>query len=357
MFSPDNRILDYCLFAGYVFNFKEITFINNFDKIEDHFSQIFVDQKFIEECISFDFKTKDIQINILLWNGDFDYKKFRLKLDKLKEKFSNIKVFSISNFNSDKHNTIPLNYLNINNENSLKKINGINLIKKVKYLFPIIYSIYNFIRYFIYSKKFIFQKKVVFVGLGDINDTCESLKLQLNSDFSSDDNNKICKMILSDILKNKNFSVQECFNYFDLKLFDSLEIHEKYYLSNILIRFLLIKHLKRFKNFYHKNNSKFPFDLINSNIYNNIIQIDLGSKIGNSYIYPRSLLINRFYKRKNIKINLFHNDENYYENNLFSQRLEKIKKYLFNIYKFEKFSCSAEELSKEIKKLNIHYLN
>ena len=128
-------------------------------------------------------------------------------------------------------------------------------------------------------------------------------------------------------------------------------------MSNILIRFLLIKHLKRFKNFYHKNNSKFPFDLINSNIYNNIIQIDLGSKIGNSYIYPRSLLINRFYKRKNIKINLFHNDENYYENNLFSQRLEKIKKYLFNIYELEKFSCSAEELSNEIKKLNIHYLN
>ena len=76
-----------------------------------------------------------------MWNGYRDYLKNKKQLIDLKKKFSNLILLSTSNFSFEKNISFPLDNLNLNSENNLVEINGINYMKKFKYKFP---SIFHF---------------------------------------------------------------------------------------------------------------------------------------------------------------------------------------------------------------------
>ena len=52
---PENRIYEYLLLSGHIFNQTKVTFVNNLKKINIKNYQIFVDIRFIDEFIKHDF--------------------------------------------------------------------------------------------------------------------------------------------------------------------------------------------------------------------------------------------------------------------------------------------------------------
>ena len=80
--------------------------------------------------------------------------------------------------------------------------------------------------------------------------------------------------------------------------------------------------------------------------------LDFGCKAGNSDIYSRSLYINRFYRKSNIKINFFLNNTNYIDENILENRIVTLKKSLNFILNFKDFNCPVENLKNKLLKMN-----
>ena len=354
VFSPEHRIIHYCYHLDYVFNSKKIVFVKNLINIKNKESAVFVDQTFFKKLLDFNLNN-NIKLFTILWNGDFDYIYYREELGKIKNKYNNFKIITQNNFNQANESYIPLNKLKLSSNNFLQNVSGISLAKKIKYFYPSIFSIYNFLKYFNTSKELIFSKKIVFVGKADYADTIDCIKSLTRS--NNKNTKKFCEKFIDDLNTIeflKNFRFKKIVSNLNFK---NLDFHEKYYLSNVLIRYLLISHLKKFKFFYHKNNNKFPLDLLNSNIYKNLIQLEIGSKVGNSTIYSRRIMINKFYSNSFIKINFFKNDINYKADSLFEKRLLLIDKFFEELFSENNFDMSQENLKKTLINLNIKFLN
>ena len=91
------------------------------------------------------FKKKINLLVILLWNSDRDYFTFKNKIISLEKKFK-VQLLSVSNFSKNIY--FPLNNFKIKRKPSLISISGIRLLKRIKYNFPLIHGLYNFIKYF-----------------------------------------------------------------------------------------------------------------------------------------------------------------------------------------------------------------
>lgn len=347
LYCPDHRIYNYFLHADYVFGINKLILIKNLDIIDDEDCQILLDQNYLQDFLSYQFKSYKKEIYVILWNDLFDKKIHKETMHKINEKFENLNVFFQSNFYPEYKNYFFLNDYNIYNKKTLKKISGAKFRTKMKYFFPIFYSIYNFLKYFTYANNLIFGKKLVFVGRADEEDILNAFKRYYNYKFE----------YIKNLINNfENYNSKDKIDYFFLifneQKFKNLEFQKKYYLVNVIIRFIFVNHLKKFNFFYHKKNSKLPLDLLFSNLYRNICMIDLGSKVGNSKIYTRSLLINKFYKKSKLKVSFFLNDLNYNKDFLFDERTIIIKKYLYDLISFIEFDCSFENLKMEMLKLN-----
>lgn len=347
LYSPEHRFFHYFFYADYVFQIKQLVIINDLDAINENTCEIIVDQNYLSKFVNFNFKNYEKECNILLFNDGIDYEIHSKNIEKLKNTFKKVNIFSLSNFFISKKSTISLNNYKFQKRRSLKKILGINLQKKIKYFYPIFYSIYNFIANFKYSKNLIFQKKIVFVGKAD----SESLIKVLEKHFSY---NKKIIINFSNIFLHgcKIDCLNQVFDLFYKTEFENLKFHFKYHLVNLIVRTILVNHLKNFECFYHKMNAKIPLDLLHSNIYNKLIMLDLGCKVGNSNVNSRSLLINRFYNKSKIKINFFSDNTDYKKEDFFKNRLILLKNSLNYILNFKEFNCSIEILQNELIKMD-----
>ena len=348
LYSPRHRFNNYFLHADYVFGIKELIIIENLDKIKNINCEIFIDQNFLNDFLLFKFSNYEKEINILLWNDEADYEIHKECIKKLKLKFNKVNIFFQSNFYETKENTISLNNYNIIKSNSLKKIKSIGLIKRIKYFYPFFYSIYNFLIYYKFSYKFIFKKKLIFVGRSGEEDIFNAFEKYFPNGIN------LIKIIYEDVNNyTDDEKIKTFFNIFEKQDFKNLKFYKKYYLVNVVIRYILIENLKKFVNFYHKENSKFPLDFLHSTIYKKSVMLDIGSKVGNSNVYTRSLLINKFYKNKNIKINFFLNNINYNLNiKEFENRLKIIKVALEIFLNYKDYGCSIDDLLNKLHDLN-----
>jgi len=153
----------------------------------------------------------------------------------------------------------------------------------------------------------------------------------------------------------KTFSYKEFhikfYKIFNSKKFQKLPISLKYFFTQISFRYLILSHLVKFKNFYLKNNSSYPLDLLRTNIYNNIYHLDLGTQSGNTGVHTRNIYLRKFFKKKYLNLNIFKNNENYENINKFKFRYSKFYKSISRFYKFKKFSVDLMKLMDELKKI------
>lgn len=346
---PPNRIDNYLAYSGHVFEIEKIKFYSNCGLISTYSEVLFIDQKNLINDNLNDLINKQIKIIIiLLWNSDRDYYLYKKKINFLKKYFK-VKMISFSNFSKKIY--FPLNNFSIKKNSSLKKISGIGILKRIKFNFPIIYGVYNFTRYFRNAKNFLFNKKLVFVGIGDKRDAINQLKWVQNKNYSKYISN-LCKLLIKDL---KNLSYKEYnikfYKIFNSKKFQSIPISFKYFLTQISFRYLILSHLLKFNNFYQKNNSSYPLDLLRTNIYKNIFHLDLGSQSGNTKVHTRHIYLRKFFEKNYFDLNIFKNNENYQNKNKFIRRYNVFYIKLKKFYEFEKFSVDLMTLVDELKKI------
>ena len=346
---PSNRIDNYLAFSGHVFDIEKVKFLQKCELLGTYTEVLFIDQKNLDNDNLNNLVNKSIKIIIiLLWNSDRDFFIYQKKINFLK-KYFRIKIISFSSFSRKIY--FPLNNFSIKKNSSLKEISGIGILKKIKFNFPIVYGAYNFIRYFKHAKKFLFSKKLVFVGIGDKRDAIGQLQWVQNKNYSTYISN-LCKLLIKDLKSSSYEQYNEKFyKIFNSKKFQSIPISFKYYLTQIIFRYLILSHLLKFKNFYHKNNSSYPLDLLRTNIYNNVYHLDLGSQSGNTKVHTRNIYLKKFFKNKHIEIDIFKNNENYQNKDKFIRRYNTFYNKLKKFYNFKKFNINLIELVNELKKI------
>ena len=345
--GPKNRVGTYLAYCGHVFNFKNIMFIEKANDIIENDYILFIDQIKLSENLNILKKKKIKLIIILLWNSDRDYYVYKNEINFLKKNFK-LKVISFSNFSKEIY--FPLNKFKINKTNTLIKIKGVKFISKIKYLFPTIYSIYNSILYWKISKNFLFSEKLIFVGIGNKNDAVNQLNLIIKNNYSQLIN-KICVKLIEIIRKN---DLHKCLKKMKLLLlsnnFQKIQTSLKYYIGQVVFRYLLLEKLNNYKNFYHKNNSSFPFDPLKSNLYFKTFHLELGSQSGNTDTHTRKIYLEKFYSKRYLEINFFDSKNNYKNKNIFYNVLEKYFNFIENIYSSQNYDISTKNLIFFLKK-------
>jgi len=200
---------------------------------------------------------------------------------------------------------------------------------------------------------FFLKRKLVFVGIGDLEDVISAFKaLQLSHNTHT---RNLISLFLKRLTNLNSINTNNLFELFNNHNFLKMESHERTYFLRLIFRLILIDHLSNFKCFFHQNRKKPFIDLLNSNIYKNIYQLDLGVLCSNTLNNHRSLLINRFYKNFNIKIEILKNN-NIYNNNQLLKRINIIQNYLIELKKFNDFNCNSDYFIKEMIKLKNNYL-
>ena len=272
---PLKKILPYCYYAGYVFNTKKLIFYKNLRNLDLENITIILHQNKIDEFLNFQFKKKGKKIYIILSDGYLDYLQYKKKINNLSKKGFEVSIISYEEdecFDYDGLSHYSFNKSIINQKNTLKKIYGIGFKTKLKYYFPLIQSVYNALLNIRYSLPFLIKPKVVFVGRASKSETLQTLNFFFSTGIIT---NNLHNKILED-LNQKN--QKNLFQLIDNTEFQNLNFIYQYFIYNLIIRFLIISHLKQFKNFYHKSNKLFNFELLRTNIFKKIFHIDLGVK-------------------------------------------------------------------------------
>ncbi len=346
---PKNRVDNYLAYCGHVFEVKKVKFFDKIDLLEDYTDILFFDQKnLVNDKLSLLFKKKINLIIILLWNSDRDYSTYKNKISLLEKRF-NVQLVSVSNFSRKIY--FPLNRFTVKSKSSLKSISGVSFLKRVKFNFPLIYGLYNFLKYFNEAKIFFECEKLVFVGIGNKKDAIHQLSWIKKKKYTKKIN-KICDIIIKGI---KNLSYvefnEEFYKIFNSKTFQNLPISIKYFLTQISIRYLILSHLKNFNNFYHKNNSSYPLDLLRTNIYKKVFHLELGSQSGNARAQVRQIYLQKFFKKRFFEINIFKNNEDYSKRNIFKKRFNQFHNKIIKFHEYKNFSADLSEILINIKKI------
>lgn len=348
----DKKILFYCYYAGYVLNIKKIIFFKKFKYIDYGNISIILHQNLIDEFLNYKFKKKNKKIFIFLSNGYLDYLEYKEKIIKLKEIGYEVSIITQENwFQYDYINHYSLNSLTISKKNSLKKIDGISFKTKLKYYFPLLTSINNALVNIRFSWPLLVHSKIVYVGRASLKETIESFNNLLDKKIISE---QLYNKILNNINQNNR---KKLFEMIHDSEFQSLNFIFQYSIYNIIIRFLIIFHLNKFENFYHKTNKLFNLELLKTNIYKKIFHIDLGVKPGNSFVGDRTIYLERFFKKRYLRINLFEQNVNYSLDNNFKDRLLKIENFLKMLCENDNFSLSYKELKSWLININNNLTN
>ena len=348
----DKKILFYCYYAGYALNIKKLIFYKDFKYIDfDHIS-IILEQDLIKEFINNKFEKKNKKIYIIPSNGHTDYLKHKEEITKLKQLWYQVSILTYEDWFQYKDvNHYSFNSLTISEKNTLKQIKGVSLKIKLKYYFPLVSSIYNALVHLRFSFPLLVSSKIVYVGRASHKETIEAFDNLLKR-------NIITKYLHENILKNLNENKQkELFELIDDRELQGLHFIHQYYIYNVIIRFLIISHLNRFENFYHKSNKLFDLQLLKTNIYKKIFHIDFGAKPGNSFVGDRTIYLERFFNKRYLRFNLFDKNINYNSDNNFKNRLLKIENFLKIVYENKNFDLSFDELKKWLIFINDDFIN
>lgn len=348
---PKHRVSNYLAYVGHVFDIKHVKFFKKIKFLESSIDVLFVDlENLTEDDLNLLFNKKINLILILLWNADIDYYIYKKKINLIKKKFK-VQLISLSNFSKNIY--FPLNNFIIKKRSSLKSINGITMLQKIKYNFPFIYGFYNFLRYFKEAKIFFKNKKLVYVGIGNKNDFIRELTLLKKINYSKQVN-KICKIITKDIKKlyYVEFS-KKFYKIFHTNLYQGMPTSFKFRLTQSAIKYLFLSHLVNFKTFYHKNNSRYPLELLNTGIYHKIYHLNFGNSSGNATAEMRQIYLEKFHKNKYLDLRIYKNKDNLNNKKIFNNRFKKFYKKITKFYDFRNYSANLLDIILELKKIKI----
>jgi hypothetical protein len=344
IFAPDHRLYDWTMYCEMVFCAKKVEIIKKLEEIKEK-DIVLIDQTYLEFLKNF--CNSNVTFIAMMGNGYIDYLFYRDGINKS----LNINFAVVQNFDKK---LICLNNFNINKLNQIKfrDLKNISLKKKIKFFYPSIWGIYNLLKNYRLISQVLFKKKIIFCGRYSIEDSHLEV-LKKKHKFS-----ELSLQILREKKFEKNIGLHKKINLFKKILagekFKKIPIYEKYVVCQSLFRLFLFSHLKNFKNFIIMPSKK--LDVLRTNIYKNLIHINLNSQVGNSKIMTRSLCIEKFYPKNKIDLFFFKNNKDYIDTSEFSLRAIKVCNFLQNIVKLKNFSCKTEYLKVLLIKYSEQFL-
>ena len=348
--APENRSLDILYFCDLLFNFKSVDF--NFTGDKNYSNLIIIDQTMINKIDIID-KPKSFNFLVFIWNGNVDLKRYENQFREAEKKHQiKLNFFVIGNFFSKGEHFFNSDNFSLKNRQKRMVIKGLKRRLIFKYHYPGIVSIRRMFRHPIISLKKIFFPKIIFFGAGIINKKEISIyaKSEKNLDMSNIESfDEFKSFIWTEIEKKKNFknNINELLKLFNSlkfnKLFNKLEIHEKYYIIQSIFRHTFLSICIKFKNFEYIRRDGNLF-MYHSPFFKNSYYVDFGSKVASNVIYSRFLFLRRFGK-KILHLN-FYKNINYY-NSDFSKNIDSSIKFL------EAINCK-EEKNKNLSTIKLY---
>jgi hypothetical protein len=335
---PKYRIIDALYYFEGIFNFESINF--KFDENNKYSNFIIIDQTLIDKIDEIK-KPNDFNYLIMIWNSDLDIDRFKTKFENIEKKYNiKLNIFCIDTFYKRSEYFITTEKLSLNKKKF--KIYNLNFGEYFKFKYPYIYYFFYILKSPLSAFLRFFNKKVVFFGSAILtkNEFSEYTNIDAKDNFTN------LKKEIFNKFASYNFREKiDFFNGINKNInFKSLMIHEKYYVLQIIFRYIFVSESLKLKNFrWHKSDSLLKS--YQSPYFKNDYYIDFGSKISRNKIYSRYLFLNKF-KKKIININFFEN---------FNGENNKIEDQIQNSIKFFKQLNTIVNSDKTISAKNLIY--
>jgi len=327
---PITRVNDYLLYCSHAMKLTKVNFKIN--HINESFSKfVIVDQENLNH-ISEVKNSSAFTYLLFFWNGQLDYLKYAKKIKILKKKFKK-KIIIYLGGNANNINNIKKVTFNKFYNNNVKII-GVSKIKLFLYQNLFFKSLIILILNPVLSLKYIFKKKIIFIGSiqGAFS---ENRKKFYHKDFFN---------LLKDYLRvDENDKINYLMNLIYIKKFKKLEVFYKFYIVQIIYRQIFIGIMKKFENFEFIENDK-NIKFYSSVFFKNNYYIDLGTKVGSDIINPRSILLKKNHNKNTICLKFFKNG--IFSNKNFKIEMSKIIKFLKNLNEIENRKYSFLETKK-----------
>ena len=299
---PKYRIIDALYYFEGIFNFESINF--RFDENNKYSNFIIIDQTLIDKIDDIK-EPNNFNYLIMIWNSDQDIIKYKKKFENIEKKYNiKLNLFCIDTFYKRSEYFITTENLSLDKKKF--KIYNLDFSEYFRFKYPYIYYFFYILKSPLSALIRFSNKKVVFYGSAVLN------KNELSEHTNKDEKDNFT-ILKKEILNNFiSYNFQEKIDYFnDINKninFKSLMIHEKYYILQIIFRFIFVSESCNLKSFrWHKSDSLFRS--YQSPYFKSDYYIDFGSKVSRNKIYSRYLFLSKF-KKKIININFFKNFEN-----------------------------------------------
>ena len=329
--------------AVYINGAERINIIDDLNQVNSR-SFIQTDNTQIDNLIKNIKKIKNCTVYFLLRNCYSDYILNKKKIIYLKNYIKNFRIVNHFSYYREKNFQTTSYCYKINKKISEASITGLKFKEKIRILFPNFYTVGKIPlnlslsiqlllnRHLIFCGKYFFTKK-------QNTETVKSSKFSRNTKKNLDRLDKYKKIqnkkvamkdlsILKKILKNKKT------NYYEI-----------FYLIQCFTRTLIFNHLRKFnccKLFY-----KPTLNLTRTNIFKNIIQIDVNSLVTPGLAIDRHWNLKKNYKNK---LSLLFFDKNYlHSKKNFYNRLELMIKFISFVYSIKDYSLDAINLKNKLK--------
>ena len=335
---PTSRINDYLLYCSHAMKLSKINF--NSEHINETFSKlIIVDQEKLDHINRLNNSTAFTYL-VFFWNGQFGFLYYAKKINILKKKFKKNIFFYLAGNANNIHNIKKITFKKFYNNKNIKII-GAPKLKLFLYQNPFFKSFITLILNPLISSKYLFKKKIIFVGT--IREAFSKNKIKIyNKDFIN--------LLVNYSRLNESDKFNYLKNLINIKKFKKLESFYKFYLVQIIYREIFVNIMKRYENFeFFDNDNNIKF--YSSIFFKNNCYVDLGTKVGSDMINPRSLLLKKNYKKDTIHLKFFENGN--FSNKNFRIEIFKIVSFLENINKIDKKKFSFLETKKIL--INSYY--
>lgn len=348
--APENRSLDILYFCDLLFNFKSIDF--NFTEDNSYSNLIIIDQTMLNKIDNIN-NPKLFNFLVFIWNGNIDLKKYENQFNETEKKHQiKLNFFVIGNFFQKSEHFFNSDDFSYKIRQNKMVINGLRKRLIFKYHYPGITSIRRMLRHPLKSLKKIFFPKIIFFGAGIINK--KEISIYANTDKNLNMSNiktfDEFKSFVWEKIKekeNSNNNIKEqlkLFNSLKLnKIFNKLEIHEKYYIIQTVFRHIFLSISIKFKNFEYIRRDGDLF-MYHSPFFKNSFYVDFGSKVASNIIYSRFLFLKRFSKK------ILH--LNFYKNINFNN--SDFLKYIDNSIKFLEEINHKAETNKSLSTIELY---
>ncbi len=243
---------------------------------------------------------KKLKYIIIFWNGEKQYREHFLKIKKLKKILgNNLNFFFTGNATQIKNVIFADRFTKFNN---IKFYNA-SIRHTICFKYPLLFSLLSILKNLIFFIKYNNKKKICFTGLVKVDD---KLINHLSNDWRFSKKSVEILLFLKLFNKKKIFEeeiTKKLQKYLNSKYFVKLQTYEKYFMSQIIFRNLLMNLLKNNDNFYLQdwdNRSK----IMDSLYFKKFVFLDLGSTAGSEKVYFRYLVL-KFFKKKTLRLNFF----------------------------------------------------